>query len=674
MLRSEKSQGSKKMGNYCTAFIKYHKNLSDSTVSIQYCLDHHNHSLALAHLNLSDDIKSHIAGQLAQGVEPGKILDNVRDEISSIDRDSLLTKKDIHNIKQLCKTSNVQKHKEDGFSVDLWIKELSLDESNPIIFYKPQHTQHSILKDIDFLLCIQTKFQREMMLRHGSHIICADSTHCTTQYGFLLISLFVIDEFQEAIPIAWAISNREDVSVLQIFMQELRNSCNQDIKTNVFMSDMADCFYNAWCTCFSQPLRRLHCSWHVEKSWKNKLNIVVKDEQIRFNIYTLLKVLQNEVDEIKFRKLLQNTLTFMDENASAFGAYFYDNYVKNNKTLLWAGCFRIGTSANTNMYAESFHNILKTVYFGKKQNRRVDQLLFVLLKISRDKNLDQIIKKQKGKITHRIREIRIRHKNSESIDLLDIKKISVNEWTVRNYTIQQIMQLDCNCKLVCNYCNVCVHMYACSCIDYLLKGLSCKHIHAVHASRNVQVLKNEDDDTHALETLQSFINPSNGAKAKDINTLRQIGIRKANDIITLLQDSEDNLTIKSIVDGLNNTYNIGSAIKKTKIAEPIINKTETFAANKHFEAQRRFTSTKRKKPVGSKLKLKKLKALEKDKLLNVVSETKSSVCAQCFCEFDRNGNRELVKCISCTSLFHASCDLMVESSPFSSVKCSACRD
>ena len=91
---------------------------------------------------------------------------------------------------------------------------------------------------------------------------------------------------------------------------------------------MADCFYNAWCTCFSQPLRRLHCSWHVEKSWKNKLNIVVKDEQIRFNIYTLLKVLQNEVDEIKFRKLLQNTLTFMDENASAFGAYFYDNYVK----------------------------------------------------------------------------------------------------------------------------------------------------------------------------------------------------------------------------------------------------------------------------------------------------------------------------------------------------------
>ena len=61
-------------------------------------------------------------------------------------------------------------------------------------------------------------------------------------------------------------------------------------------------------------------------------------------------------------------------------------------------------------------------------------------------------------------------------------------------------------------------------------------------------------------------NPSNSAKSKtkDINRLTQIGIRKENDIIniTLFQDSKENLTIKSIVDGLNKSYNIGSAIKK----------------------------------------------------------------------------------------------------------------
>ena len=62
--------------------------------------------------------------------------------------------------------------------------------------------------------------------------------------------------------------------------------------------------------------------------------------------------------------------------------------------------------------------------------------------------------------------------------------------------------------------------------------------------------------------------------------------------MTLLQGSEENLTMKSIVDGLNNTYNIASAIKK--LLKQLLIKTETFAANKHFEAQRRLTSTKRK--------------------------------------------------------------------------------
>ena len=67
-----------------------------------------------------------------------------------------------------------------------------------------------------------------------------------------------------------------------------------------------------------------------------------------------------------------------------------------------------------------------------------------------------------------------------------------------------------------------------------------------------------------LSQLKSgWVNKSkNGAKTKYINRLRQIGIRKGHEIIniTLLQDSKENLRIKSIVDGFNNTYNIGSAI------------------------------------------------------------------------------------------------------------------
>ena len=48
---------------------------------------------------------------------------------------------------------------------------------------------------------------------------------------------------------------------------------------------------------------------------------------------------------------------------------------------------------NTNMFVEAFHRKLKTVYFQKKQNRRVDRLVFTLLKIARD-----LILKDSGKM------------------------------------------------------------------------------------------------------------------------------------------------------------------------------------------------------------------------------------------------------------------------------------
>ena len=53
------------------------------------------------------------------------------------------------------------------------------------------------------------------MFQYGGHIILADSTHCTTQYDFLVVSLVTLDNFQEAVPVAWAITNREGSSKLK---------------------------------------------------------------------------------------------------------------------------------------------------------------------------------------------------------------------------------------------------------------------------------------------------------------------------------------------------------------------------------------------------------------------------------------------------------------------------
>ena len=51
----------------------------------------------------------------------------------------------------------------------------------------------------------------------------------------------------------------------------------------------------------------------------------------------------------------------------------------------------------------------------KKQNRGIDKLLHILLKIARDKVFERVIKTQKGKMTYRLSEINKRHRAAEKI-------------------------------------------------------------------------------------------------------------------------------------------------------------------------------------------------------------------------------------------------------------------
>jgi len=45
-----------------------------------------------------------------------------------------------------------------------------------------------------------------MLKEFGPATICVDSTHGTNVYDFKLITILVIDEFGEGIPVAWMIS------------------------------------------------------------------------------------------------------------------------------------------------------------------------------------------------------------------------------------------------------------------------------------------------------------------------------------------------------------------------------------------------------------------------------------------------------------------------------------
>ena len=188
-----------------------------------------------------------------------------------------------------------------------------------------------------------------------------------------------------------------------------------------------------------------------------------------------------EKEEATFKVLLQQFISFLDGAVERFCKYFKEHYC--NRLGQWASFFRAGTMANTNMFVEAFHRTLKIVYLHHKQNRRIDFLLHTLLKIARDKVFEQLTKLEKGKYSHRITEINKRHKSAIKMSVNIIAGNNETEWIVPSdhdgsvtYNVR-LLNESCNCKLRCISCEVCIHMYSCTCMDSILHATVCKHVH-----------------------------------------------------------------------------------------------------------------------------------------------------------------------------------------------------
>ena len=159
-------------------------------------------------------------------------------------------------------------YSDDADSVLYWVQEMQCEEFNPVLFFKPQGQKSDFngVEEKDFLLALQTQFQKEMFEKHAQKLICVDTTHGTTAYDFQLVTVLVIDDYNEGIPVAWLISNKETTDALKIFFSSLRECCGE-VQTETFMSDDADAYYNDWVSTFSWPDRKLLSSWHVDCSW-----------------------------------------------------------------------------------------------------------------------------------------------------------------------------------------------------------------------------------------------------------------------------------------------------------------------------------------------------------------------------------------------------------------------
>ncbi len=448
--RSVKVQGTNKIGICCTAHMKVVQDIVSDEVSVKFCSSH-NHAITLGHIPISEDSRMLIVRQLQEGVAIEKIFDNIRDNVEgSIKRLHIINRQDVNNIKRQFNIEGIEKHKDDQQSVCAWVTELKTHEYDPVTVFKPQGKESA-----DFLLGIQTKFQCEMMKVFGEKLICMDATHGTNHYDFKLVTVLVLDDFGEGIPVGWLVSNKEDGTVLKEFLKSLLARTGP-IETKYFMSDDAEQYFSSWKEVFRGQPRKLLCAWHVDKAWKSKLQTVTNIETKGY-VYCCLRTILQSLDVREFRKLSCNKLS-----RGCFPTHARKTFVNIFKRIMRSDVNNGHTAFVLALLSIPICLLRHFIdYLQGKCNRRVDQLLSVLLRIARDKVFDRITKTEKGKSTYRLGEINQRHRsavkmlNEGSIDTIQVEsslwKVSSESSPSAHYFVKQI-DGECNCRLRCASC------------------------------------------------------------------------------------------------------------------------------------------------------------------------------------------------------------------------------
>ena len=598
-VRALKSQGTSKINSYCTAAIVLTKSDVSTQLQAKICSTHHGHSISLGYLRLQRNDRFHIASKLSQGVTFERILDDIRESIGdNVKRIHLTTRKDIQNIERSFGLREAKKHQDDATSVSLWVQEMSKSKVNPVLLYKTQgqneFSECPSLKRDDFMLVIQAPNQKQLLQKFGSNIVCMDDTHGTNRYHFYLITVLVVDEFGEGCPVAWCLCNRTDLYILIDFLMAVKENVGT-IKPQWVMTDDAEQYYKAWVAVFGLGPHKLLCTWHVDRAWRNAIK-GIKDKEIAALVYHNIRVLLEESNPETFKTMLVKTLVQLNEcpETEEFCKYFTIHYSKRAEE--WAVCYRKAANINTNMYIESFHRTLKYIYFKGRVNKRIDNLIHILMKVSRDKAFERLCKLEKGEISARLVTIRKRHLASTKLPLSLVTKQSQREWSVqsadqqREYSVVlEVEKCPTNCHLLCDKCKTCIHNYSCTCMDYVINHTICKHIHltATSAAESLQ-----DDAFNTPITVERLILTNNSSVIQDDNKLisTKSSIHQMLSRIHVLTEKSSSLhELKLVAKYLTSAENI------FEIAKPLVHSNSVIPSNMLIKPQRFQSTRKRKK-------------------------------------------------------------------------------
>lgn len=173
----------------------------------------------------------------------------------------------------------------------------------------------------------------------------------------------------------------------------------------------------------------------------------------------------------------------------------------------------------------------------------------------------------------------------------------------KNNTYHCVEKQNVNCcSIKCSFCHICIHSYKCSCVDFLIRTVICKHIHYIAMQGdniNIQVCPSTshtgNENSTEVQKLVSCI-----SKRQDSDTLKEQIRVKALSVIEGLESGElSNEQLKLMLQHQNAVLSVSNInVNKFDVEN---SKISTEPANKNISKQPAFFSTKKKKLKTSNL-------------------------------------------------------------------------
>lgn len=274
-----------------------------------------------------------------------------------------------------------RKHHQDSLSVQLWISYLK--EKNYYTLFK----QHS---DGPFLVSWLSPWQFELLKQAKEW--CIDSTHktCTSFNNsndscYLFTIVVKSPVTNKGVPVVFFITDAERQPILVQWLRWLVDVSGSSLPVTRIMVDCSATEIAAISEVFVD-VRISLCHWHIRRAWEKKLKSYVKvssstleSNAARSSVRSFLNDLMYSLEETDYNKLYIDFNNKFKADFPEFTDYYETHW--HNKRRLWARPWRKDGTFNTNNLIESYHNQLKSCYFGRRKNCRVDRVVYLLSQV-----------------------------------------------------------------------------------------------------------------------------------------------------------------------------------------------------------------------------------------------------------------------------------------------------